>query len=163
VAPQSAEQVFFHGHPSWRSMLAFHIKGVLLSVLIGAIAGLLSALVSGRVQAIWVVAGVLAVFVAVLGTGLMRRMQTTYTITDQRLTIQLGLLTRELHEARLERVQNVRLRQSLLERAIGVGTVYFDTAASAAFDFSFAGIANPRQIVRTVDAALRDRLPPGAS
>jgi uncharacterized membrane protein YdbT with pleckstrin-like domain len=114
--------------------------------------------VDGPVQVTWVIVAVLAVFVAVLGRGLARRLQTTYTITDQRLTIERGLMTRELYETRLERVQNVSLRQSLLERVLGVGTVDFDTAGSAGFDFSFRGVSEPRRIVRTVDRALRARL-----
>ena len=155
MVPQSGEELLFTGHPSWRSMPGFHAKGVLLAVLIGVIAGLLSAAVSGKVQLLAVIAAVLAVFVAVAVTGLIRRLRTTYTITNQRLTIETGLLSRELHETRLDRVQNVNSRQSMLERMLGVGTVDFDTAGGAAFSFSFRGVAHPRRIVRTVDRALR--------
>jgi uncharacterized membrane protein YdbT with pleckstrin-like domain len=155
---EAGEELLFHGHPSWRSMPGFHFKGLLGAVLLGAVAGLISALVTGHVQVTWVIVAVLAVFAAVLGRGLVRRLQTTYTITDQRLTIERGLMTRELYETRLERVQNVSLRQSVLERALGVGTVDFDTAGGAGFDFTFRGVAEPRRIVRTVDRALRARL-----
>jgi uncharacterized membrane protein YdbT with pleckstrin-like domain len=163
MVPETDEELFFHGHPSWRSMPGFHLKGLLLSVLIGAIAGLLSSIASGKVQVVWVVVAVLAVFVAVAATGLVRRLRTTYTITNHRLTIQTGLVSRELHETRLERIQNVNSQQSMLERLLGVGTVDFDTAGSASFDFSFRGVAHPRRIVRTVDGALRERSDPGAS
>jgi putative membrane protein len=139
-------------------MTTFHVKGLLGGVLIGAIAGLISALVDGHVQVTWVVLAVFVVFVANLATGLVRRLQTTYTVTTERLTIERGLMTRELHETRLERVQNVNLRQSLLERALGVGTVDFDTAGGAAYDFSFIGVAEPKRLVRTVDTALREGL-----
>ena len=56
-------------------------------------------------------------------------------------------------ETRLERVQNVRSRQRVLERLLGVGTIDFDTAAGAAYDFSFRGVDDPGRIVRTVNAA----------
>lgn len=158
VLPHSGEEVLFHGHPSWRSMPAFHAKGVLGAVVLGAVAGLISALADGHVQVAWVIVAVLVVFVVNLATGLSKRLQTTYTITDQRLTIERGLMTRELYETRLERVQNVSLRQSLLERALGVGTVDFDTAGGAQYEFAFRGVAEPRRIVRTVDRALRTRL-----
>jgi uncharacterized membrane protein YdbT with pleckstrin-like domain len=161
MVPQSGENLLFHGHPSWRSMPGFHAKGLLLAVLIGAIAGLASAVVSGRVQLLAVIIAVLAVFVAVAATGLVRRLRTTYTITNQRLTIETGLLSRELHETRLDRVQNVNSRQSMLERVLGVGTVDFDTAGGASFGFSFRGVAHPRGLVRTVDRALRMRSEPG--
>ena len=71
--------------------------------------------------------------------------------------IQHGLLARNHQETRLERVQNVASRQSVLERLLGVGTVEFDTAGEAQYDFAFRGVANPREIVGAVDRALRER------
>jgi uncharacterized membrane protein YdbT with pleckstrin-like domain len=139
-------------------MPGFHLKGVLAAVLIGAVAGLISAIVDGSVQVPWVIVAVLAVFVANLGIGVVRRLQTTYTVTTERLTIERGLMTRELHEARLERVQNVNLRQSLLDRMLAVGTIDFDTAGGAAYEFAFVGVAEPKRLARTVDKALRERL-----
>ena len=153
------EQIFFHGHPSWRSMVAFHLKGLLSAVVAGVVAGLGSALARGAVQSVWVIAAVFAVFAAVLGAGLLGRMRVTYTITSRRLTIETGLLARAVHETRLEHVQNVSATQSPAQRLLGVGTVAFDTAGGAAFDFSFVGVADPRGIVRTVDRALHERAP----
>jgi uncharacterized membrane protein YdbT with pleckstrin-like domain len=155
VDPEPGEEVFFHGHPSWRSMIAFHLKGIVFAVIAGVIAGVATRISAGRVQVGWVIVGVLVGFALVLLVGLIRRVQTTYTITDQRLTIDSGLLARDVHETRLERVQNVNCRQTLLERLLRVGTVDFDTAASAEYDFAFRGVARPHQIVRTVDRALQ--------
>jgi uncharacterized membrane protein YdbT with pleckstrin-like domain len=154
--PEPGEDVFFHGHPSWRSMLAFYIKGFLAAVVAGAIAGIVTRIASGSVSVPLVVAVVLVVFVVVVVTGLIRRIATTYTITNRRLTIDIGLVSRALHETRLERVQNVNTRQSMLERVLRVGTVDFDTAGSADFDFAFRGVGNPREIVRPVDRALHE-------
>jgi uncharacterized membrane protein YdbT with pleckstrin-like domain len=156
VDPEPGEQVFFHGHPSWRSMLAFYVRGLLAAVLAGVIVGIVTRLTGRSVDVPWVSAAVLVVFVVVLAWGLIRRIATTYTITNRRLTIRSGLLSRELHECRLERVQNVNTRQRILERMLGIGTVDFDTAAGAAYDFSFRGVEDPGGIVRTVNAALED-------
>ncbi|MBV8712935.1 MAG: PH domain-containing protein [Solirubrobacterales bacterium] len=153
---EPGEHVFFHGHPSWRSMLAFYVRGVLAAILTGIIAGLITRATNRGVEVGWVAPTVLVVFVIVLLSGLLRRLATTYTITSRRLTINFGLLSREVHETRLERVQNVRSRQRVLERMLGVGTVDFDTAAGAAYDFSFRGVDDPGRIVRTVNAALED-------
>jgi uncharacterized membrane protein YdbT with pleckstrin-like domain len=154
--PEPGELVFFHGHPSWRSMLAFYLRGLLVAIVAGVIAGIVTRIANGGVQAGWVSAAVLVFFIVVLVWGLIRRISTTYTITNRRLTIRTGLLSREMHETRLERVQNVNSRQRVLERVLGVGSVDFDTAGSAEFDFSFRGVADPAQIVRTVDKALHD-------
>ncbi len=159
--PHAGEEVFFHGHPSWRATFDFYVKGTVAAVVAGALAGLVTDIAAGRLQVGWVVAAVVVVFAIVLLAGALRLVRTTYTITSQRLTIRRGLLSHELHETRLERVQNVNSRQSILERLLRVGTVDFDTAGGTEYDFSFRGVANPRQIVRTVDRALREasRLP----
>jgi uncharacterized membrane protein YdbT with pleckstrin-like domain len=103
-----------------------------------------------------VIAVVAVVFVVVIAIGQLRRLQKTYSITNQRLTIETGLFSRELHQTRLERVQNVNSTQSLFDRLLQIGTVDFDTAAEAEFDFSFCGVGDPRGIVRTVDRALHE-------
>lgn len=137
-------------------MLAFYIRGLLAAILAGVVAGVLTGLTGRSVDVPWVTAAVLAVFVLVLVWGLIRRLATTYTITNRRLTIRFGVLSREHHETRLERVQNVNSRQRLLERMLGIGTVDFDTAGGAAYDFSFRGVEDPGGIVRTVNTALED-------
>ncbi len=161
--PEPGEEVFFHGHPSWRALLSFYVKGILAAVLAGAIAGVITRLSSRTVSVGWVTGVVLIVFILVLLVGTIRRIQTTYTITNRRLTIDTGLMSRELHETRLERVQNVNSRQSLLQRLLGVGSVDFDTAGSAQYDFTFHGVADPRAIVQTVNRALHEvqHMPPG--
>jgi uncharacterized membrane protein YdbT with pleckstrin-like domain len=156
VEPATSELVFYRGHPSWRSMVGFHLKGLLAAIGAGVLAGLISAAVSGPVSVLWVVVAVLVVFAVVIVSGLIRRRRTTYTITSERLTIQLGLMARDLHQTRLDRVQNVNSSQSMLERLLRVGTVDFDTAGSAEFDFSFRGVAHPHRLAQTVDEALRE-------
>ena len=123
-------------------------------ILAGAIAGVITRLTGKSVNVLIVALVVLVAFAGILIAGLVMRLRTTYTITSRRLTINLGILSREEHETRLERVQNVNTRQTLLERFLRVGTVDFDTAAESGFDFKFRGVANPREIVRTVDRAI---------
>ena len=136
-------------------MLPFHVRGLGAAVLAGVVAGLISAILDGSVQVGWVLVAVVLVFAIAVGLGALRRRRLTYTVTSERLRVQVGLLSRELHECRIERVQNVSYRQSLLDRALGVGTVDFDTAAEAGFDFRFAGVDDPAAVVRAVDRALR--------
>jgi uncharacterized membrane protein YdbT with pleckstrin-like domain len=157
VDPEPGEVVFFHGHPSWLSMLGFYLKGLLGAVAAGVLAGLLTRIASGHVQTGWVVVAILVVFIVVLSTGSVRRLRTTYTITSERLTVELGLVAKSVHQTRLDRVQNVSSRQTMLGRLLGLGTVDFDTAGEAGFDFTFHGVADPHDIVRTVDRALSSR------
>lgn len=149
--------MFFRGHPSWRSAVDFYAKGFVVAVVAGALAGAVTTLASGHVMAGWVIVVVLVILVVALLAGLISRARTTYTITSERLTIHRGLVSRDMRQTRLDRVQNVNSRQSVLERLLGVGTVDFDTAGGTGYDFTFHGVANPNEIVRTVDRALRAR------
>jgi uncharacterized membrane protein YdbT with pleckstrin-like domain len=154
VDPEPGEEIFFHGHPSWRSLTGFYAKGLVGSLVVGVIVGVITRIADRHVEVGWVVVAVVAVFLVLVAIGQVRRIQTTYSITNQRLAIETGLLSKQLHQTRLERVQNVNSDQSLADRILRIGTVDFDTAAEADFDFSFRGVGDPRGIVRTVDRAL---------
>ena len=141
------ERMIFQGHPSWRAILGFYLKGVLVAAIVGVIAKLFDA-GSGTVFLIVLVIVGLTVLI-----GFVKRVATTYTITDRRLNIKRGIVSREVQETRLERVQNVNYRQSVYQRVMQIGDVDFDTAATDDYNFVFAGVANPAEVVHRVDQA----------
>ncbi len=141
------EQVIFQGHPSWRAILGFYLKGILGAAILGAIAKLFGA-GGGTIFLI-----VLAVIALTALIGFIKRVATTYTITDRRLNIKRGIVSREIQETRLERVQNVNYRQTVYQRVMQIGDVDFDTAASDDYNFIFAGVAEPGDVVHRVDQA----------
>jgi uncharacterized membrane protein YdbT with pleckstrin-like domain len=142
------ERVIFQGHPSWRAILGFYLKGVALAALAGLVASLAGA-GGGTVFLI-----VLVTIGVAVGAGFVKRVATTYTITDRRLNIKRGIVSREVQETRLERVQNVNYRQSVYQRIMQIGDVDFDTAATDdSNDFVFAGVADPADVVHQVDQA----------
>jgi uncharacterized membrane protein YdbT with pleckstrin-like domain len=141
------EQIIFQGHPSWRAILGFYLKGVGVAIVLGIIAELVSSTTSVFV----VVLVVLALTVLI---GFLKRWATTYTITTRRLNIKRGIISREIQETRLERVQNVNTSQSVYQRLMRIGDVDFDTAASGGdYDFIFYGVADPQDVVHQVDKA----------
>jgi uncharacterized membrane protein YdbT with pleckstrin-like domain len=77
-------------------------------------------------------------------------------VTNQRLYIRHGILSKRVQQTRIGRVQNVNTAQSLLERILRVGTVDFDTAGSDDSDFRFTGISDPSGVVAAVDRAQRE-------
>jgi uncharacterized membrane protein YdbT with pleckstrin-like domain len=142
----AGEQVIFQGHPSWRAILGFYLKGALVAVVLGFVADL----VGGGAPTFAVVLAVLALTVL---AGFVKRVATTYTITNRRLNIKRGILSKEVQETRLERVQNVNYRQSVYQRLMQIGDVDFDTAASDDYNFVFVGVAGPGEVVHAVDQA----------
>jgi uncharacterized membrane protein YdbT with pleckstrin-like domain len=142
----AGEQVIFEGHPSWRAILGFYLKGLLIAVILGVIAKL----IWGSGTAFLVILVVLAITVL---AGFVKRVATTYTITNRRLNIKRGIVSREIQETRLERVQNVNYSQSVYQRLMQIGDVDFDTAAGDDYNFIFAGVADPGDVVHAVDQA----------
>jgi uncharacterized membrane protein YdbT with pleckstrin-like domain len=140
------EQVIFEGHPSWRAILGFYLKGILVAALAGTIT---SFFVSN--SALFLI--VLVIVALTVLIGFVKRVATTYTITDRRLNIRRGIVSREVQETRLERVQNVNYKQSIYQRLMQIGDVDFDTAAGDDYNFVFAGVADPGDVVHRVDQA----------
>lgn len=143
----SGERVIFQGHPSWRAILGFYLKGIVVAAILGAIAKVAGA-GSGTVFLI-----VLAVIAVTVLVGFVKRVATVYTITNRRLNIKRGIVSREVQETRLERVQNVNYRQTVYQRLMQIGDVDFDTAATDDYNFVFAGVADPGDVVHQVDQA----------
>jgi membrane protein YdbS with pleckstrin-like domain len=141
------EQVIFQGHPSWRAILGFYLKGIAVAVVLGVIAKLIGA---GSFTVFLIVLVVIAATVLI---GFIKRVATTYTITTRRLNIKRGIISREIQETRLERVQNVNYQQSAYQRLMRIGDVDFDTAASDDSSFVFYGVADPGGVVHRVDQA----------
>lgn len=150
------EHVIFDGHPSWRGTLSFYARGVLGAAAGAGVAALVTVIGSGFSWGVTIAVFAVLVALVILG-GFLFRMTTTYTITNQRLTIRRGVLSRHLQQTRVERVQNVNVDKSLVDRVMRVGQVDFDTAGADDSDFTFRGVANPEQVVRAVDEAHRER------
>jgi uncharacterized membrane protein YdbT with pleckstrin-like domain len=144
---QSGERVIYQGHPSWRAIIGFYLKGAL----VGAAAGVLAGLIDGSTSL-----GIL-VFVVVLAitvlAGFIKRVATVYTITDRRLNIKVGIIARKVQETRLQRVQNVNYNQGVYERIMQIGDVEFTTAGTDESNFVFAGVAQPERVVQQVEQA----------
>jgi uncharacterized membrane protein YdbT with pleckstrin-like domain len=155
VELEPGETVIFEGHPSWRSILAFYLKGLLALVVVAALAGLVSRLAEDEVKVGWVVVVALVALVVVVVGGYLKRMATRYTITNQRLVIRRGILSRAEQHSRIDRIQNVTTQQSVLQRLLRVGTVEFDTAAGEDDELKFSGVAEPHGVVEAVRQAQR--------
>jgi uncharacterized membrane protein YdbT with pleckstrin-like domain len=141
------EQVIYEGRPSWRSILGFYIMGLAVVAVAAAIGYF-----AGGAGIAAAAGGV--VLVLLLIVGWLKRLATHYSITDRRLRIRRGILSRKVEETRVERLQNVSTSQSVLERILQVGTVDFDTGGQGHGNlFQFRGIADPQEVVALVDKA----------
>jgi uncharacterized membrane protein YdbT with pleckstrin-like domain len=142
------EEIVYEGRPSWRSILSYYVIADL-----GAVA---LAVVGFLIWGIGVALLILAVAMLIaLVTGLFMRIGKHYVITNERLWIKVGILSRSVQQTRIDRVQNVNTRQSFVERLLQVGTVDFDTAGTDDSEFAFHGIEDPEEVVAAVDRVQR--------
>jgi uncharacterized membrane protein YdbT with pleckstrin-like domain len=149
VKLQTGEQLVFEGHPSWRALLSFYLGGLAVAVAVAVIIALFDEMLLA------IVAGA-AIAAAVIVFGLVKRTATTYLVSNQRLYIRRGMLSKRVQQTRIDRVQNVNTEQSFRERLLRVGTVDFDTAGTDDSEFRFVGIADPDTVVRAIDEAQRE-------
>jgi uncharacterized membrane protein YdbT with pleckstrin-like domain len=142
------EQIVFEGHPSWRGVMSFYLKGLAIALVVGAIVFFAASNALGIV-----------VFAAIMGlvvlAGLVKRMATRYVISTERLNIRTGILAKHVQQTSIDRVQNVNTEQTFFDRILRVGAVDFDTAGTDDSDFTFRGVSDPAGIVAAVDRARR--------
>ena len=142
------EQIVFEGHPSWRGVLSFYLKGLLIALVVGVIVWFAASNAAG-------ITTFVVIFAVVVLVGFVMRMGTHYVITNQRLRIRRGILAKRIQQTSIDRIQNVNTDQSFIDRVLRVGSVDFDTAGTDDSDFTFRGVAEPSDIVAAVDRAQR--------
>ena len=142
------ESVIYEGHPSARSIMSLYAKGAVLGALVGAIFWFASSHALGVLLFVGIVA-------LTFLFGLVQRFFVRYSITNQRLYLQRGIISRNVQQTRIDRVQNVTTRQSVMDRLFRVGSVDFDTAGTDDSNFIFAGVNDPQRVVAAVAEAQR--------
>jgi uncharacterized membrane protein YdbT with pleckstrin-like domain len=139
------ESMIWEGHPTWRAMLSFHIKWFLITVVAFVVLYFLDRVVdlpSALIGGVLVVGIVLTVAV-----GWFERFFTQYTITTKRLNVRQGILSKTESSTNVDRIQNITVKQSPVDRIVKVGSIDFDTAGDNASDrFSFIGVNNPQDL-----------------
>lgn len=71
---------------------------------------------------------------------------TSYTITDEIITVDAGLLNKQENDCYMYKVIDVRLESSLLERILGLGTVHCFTGDVTDQDLKLLHIRHAKEI-----------------
>ncbi|HEY1968964.1 MAG TPA: PH domain-containing protein [Pseudonocardia sp.] len=129
------ERVLTHERPHPK-MLVLPVLVFLVSV--GA-AAYLAALVSHQSWGPAAALVLLALAVVLVGwftvAPLLRWRCTHFVVTDRRVLVREGVLTRTGFEIPLNRITSVHFRQSVLERMLGCGTLSVESASDEPLDF----------------------------
>lgn len=159
----SGEKLIWAGHPTWRATISTIAWGVLAGLGFLALASVVAGLGGG---ARWTAYGVLGLVLIAGGTVLYSwaaRQFTEYTITDKRLNVRWGILSKRETTTTLDRIQNLTITQTVVDRVLNTGTIDFDTASDASDEkFRFHGINEPGELRQKINAVRLDEEAPGA-
>jgi membrane protein YdbS with pleckstrin-like domain len=93
----------------------------------------------------------------ILGSLLLRKLTLRYRMTNYRLFIVRGLLARQHDELELIRVDDVSVRQNLVQRMFGVGTVHVLSTDATSPRLDMDGIADPLELKELLRENVRAR------
>ncbi len=129
------EELILHRHPHWKMLLV----PVLVLLVVVALAGFLAALIRNQSWANvgWIVLAVLGITVIARRTmtPLLRWYTTHFVLTDRRVLVRQGLLTRTGLDIPMTRINSVRFRHGLLDRMLGTGTLIIESASQEPLEF----------------------------
>lgn len=81
----------------------------------------------------------------------------TYVLTDQRLTMTHGVLTKVTDDLELYRVRDTRMQQTLLQRMLGLGEVILSTTDASTPEFRLRWLPQPEALRETVRGLVEAR------
>ena len=149
AAAANEEHVVWSGRPSWRGRMAILIPGALLAVIV-LVLGLWAGLSAGITLIVFAVIAVVVLVWTILET-----IRWKYTVTNRRVFVRHGLVSVHEQTARLERVQDVTLHQTLFDRIFGVGKLQIDTAGSTGGPLQFRALLAPTEVREVLESAVR--------
>jgi uncharacterized membrane protein YdbT with pleckstrin-like domain len=129
------EQVVVHRHPHWKML----VVPVIVLLLVVGVASFLAAVVSAQTWAPWAWLGLAAAGLALVGRftvyPVVRWRTTHFVVTDRRVLVREGVLTRQGMDIPLRRISSVQFRQGLLERMLGAGTLVVESDSDESLEF----------------------------
>ena len=120
------ENDMWKGKPSYLCYLGYFIIGIPLTFLFGV--------------------GLLVILYAILD-----RNTKLYTLTNKRVMSKAGIISRKIHEVGVKDIRNINVKQGILERLFGLGTVEIASAGTGGAEVTFIGIRDPmraRDLIR---------------
>jgi uncharacterized membrane protein YdbT with pleckstrin-like domain len=157
--PAVAEETLWRGSPSARVLVGKIIVIVLTAIVIPVAASFIASQtndleMSGRITKIgWLITAI-AVFYEIVTflIAMVRLQSTSYTITNQRVMIERGMLSKSLNEIDLRYIDDTQFFQSFFERLLGIGNVTLISSDKAFPTTVLHGIAKPREIREMIRA-----------
>ncbi len=153
IAQAAKEETLWRGTPSPTLLIGKIATLVLILVAIPAIAIFFSLTVTDELKegniktAGWVIAGILgAAQLVVLIVAWMKLRTTMYSITNQRVIIEQGILSKTVNEIDLRYVDDSQFFQGLGDRVLGIGNVTLISSDKSSPTYMLRSVRDPRSV-----------------
>ncbi len=144
---REGEKIVFEKHPhKLYTLLGPWIVGI-TNILLGIIF-----YASFLVTLILIMIGFLAILVPYL-----KWRYTIYALTTDRVMRLSGIIGKDFYENSLERIQDIRMKMSIMQRIFGCGDIMVTTAGTAGVECIWKNIPNPQEVLRTLRILLDER------
>ena len=107
---------------------------------------------------------ILCLILSLVGIGLIifliwwiRTKGTELTVTDERVSLRKGILSKFTNDVYLTDIRNVQIYQTFWQRVFGVGSVAISSAGNDGIEIEVKGIPAPEKIKTIIDTYRRDR------
>ena len=145
------EEVLWTGRPSLYTILAAVIGGVVVAVAGVVFTVLLSRALEGR--DLPTLLGYLPLLLTVAGIAwatitYLNWLRLLFVITSSEIYVKYGLVSRDVTQIRLSRIQNTTFEQSIVQRLLGYGDVRIYTAGSGTDDLLFDDVPEPETVTQ---------------
>jgi len=70
----------------------------------------------------------------------------TYVLTDRRILIQSGVFEVKVEALGLERIENTFVAQAVVQRLLGIGTIFFRTGNAGRGSISWEHVRRPKEV-----------------
>jgi uncharacterized membrane protein YdbT with pleckstrin-like domain len=146
------EAIVYQSRKHWIAPLFATLTGTLL-----AVGGIVLLLVTWAVLGdgwfntamVWAGWGILAVGVLLLAVAFVRWWSETYFVTNQKVMKVGGILTKTADGSALEKINDITIRQSVIGRWLGYGTLSVLTAAGDS-DLTYTAMRTPMEFRKAV-------------
>lgn len=125
------ERIIYRSRPSWLNYYILYLLGIIVFVFFYK---------SGDAKT-----GTFILLLLVAVAGLFRA-RYLFTITDDRVIARKGLIGRDTNEMKIRHIRSMHIKQSPIERILGIGSLTTISASDGEAAVIFKGIKNPHNI-----------------
>lgn len=144
-------KLLYSGHPSWRAYLGHYILGILAAIIVPVVMNFAATKAevstSSRVLMILIPLAIVAIYFAGLH---FYRSSIRFRVTTSNIESERGILSKKIDVLELWRCRDVRYRQSLVDRVLGIAHIEVFTSDVTTPQLEMTGLPASRQLFEQI-------------